>query len=72
MPALTPMYGLGSGARTGVAVNISGPRTRIGNQNRIYSYYKARGHGQEYIQHLIKVLGLKNMPRANPWNIISY
>jgi hypothetical protein len=70
MTVLTPMYGLGSGSRTGVAVNISGPRTKIGNQNRIYSYYKARGQGQEYQQYLIRVLGIKYLPRVNPWTLI--
>ena len=31
-PVLTPAYGLGSNGRTGVAINISSPRTRLGSQ----------------------------------------
>lgn len=62
-PVLTPAYGLGSYGRTGVALVISSPRNRIGSQNRIYSYYKARGEGQLYEQYLIDALGLKNLPK---------
>ena len=45
-PVLTPAYGLGSNGRTGVAINISSPRTRLGSQGRIYAWYRARGQGQ--------------------------
>lgn len=69
-PALTPAYGLGSYGRTRVALTISSPRTRIGSQGRIYAYYKARGQGQLYEQYLINALGLRYLPRVNPWSLI--
>jgi hypothetical protein len=69
-PALTPAYGLGSYGRTGAALTISSPRTKIGSQGRIYAYYKSRGKGQEYEQYLIDALGLKYLPRVNPWTVI--
>ena len=69
-PALTPAYGLGSYGRTGAAITISSPRTKIGSQGRIYAYYKARGLGQVYEQQLIQALGLKYLPRVNPWSTI--
>ena len=58
-PALTPTYGLGSSGRTGVAINISSPRTKLGSQGRIYAWYRARGQGQYYEQLLINSLGIK-------------
>jgi hypothetical protein len=69
-PALTPAYGLGSYGRTGAALTISSPRTKIGSQGRIYAYYKSRGRGPEYEQILIESLGLKFLPRVNPWTYI--
>jgi hypothetical protein len=69
-PVLTPAYGLGSYGRTGAAITISSPRTKIGSQNRIYAFYKARGEGQLYQQYLIDALGLKYLPRVNPWSLI--
>jgi len=69
-PALTPAYGLGSYGRTGAALTISSPRTKIGSQGRIYSWYKARGKGVEYEYYLIDALGLKYLPRVNPWTYI--
>ena len=69
-PVLTPAYGLGSYGRTGPAIAISSPRTKIGSQARIYAYYKQRGRGQEYEQYLINVLGLKYLPKVNPWTYI--
>ena len=39
-PALTPMYGLGSGARTIGATAISSPRTKNGSAGRIYAFMK--------------------------------
>ena len=69
-PALTPTYGLGSYGRTGVAIHISSPRTRIGSQGRIYSWFKSRGLGQFYEQYLIQQLGIKYLPRVNPWTAI--
>jgi hypothetical protein len=56
-PSLTPTYGLGSYGRTGSAVLISSPRTKIGSQGRIYAYEKQHGQGPQYIQFLINVLG---------------
>ncbi len=69
-PVLTPAYGLGSYGRTGAALVISSPRTRIGSQGRIYAYYKARGQGQQYEQYLINALGLRYLPRVNPYTYI--
>jgi len=69
-PALTPAYGLGSYGRTGAALTISSPRTKIGSQGRIYAWYKAHGQGQYYEQLLINALGLKYLPRVNPWTFI--
>lgn len=71
MPALTPMYGLGSYARTGAAVHISAPRTRIGSMNRIYTYYKKRGEGQAFQRYLaLDVIGTQYLPRVNPYTYI--
>jgi len=56
-PSLTPAYGLGSYGRTGPAILISSPRTRIGSQGRIYAFYKSRGQGQEYINYLAMLIG---------------
>ena len=61
-PSLTPMYGLGSYGRTAAAVLISGSRTTIGNQGRIYAWYNARGQGQQYKDYLLRSLG--PIPRA--------
>ena len=62
-PVLTPTYGLGSGSRTGAAIAISSPRTKLGSQGRIYAYYKSIGQGQIYEQYLIDALGLKFLPK---------
>lgn len=56
-PNLTPSYGLGSYGRTGPALLISSPRTKIGSQGRIYAYMKNTGKGAEYINFLIKAIG---------------
>jgi hypothetical protein len=69
-PALSPAYGLGSYGRTGAALTISSPRTKIGSQGRIYAFYKSIGQGQAYEQQLIQALGLKYLPRVNPWTLI--
>lgn len=69
-PVLTPAYGLGSYGRTGAALTISSPRSKIGSQGRIYAYYKSRGQGQLYEQYLIDALGLKYLPKVNPWTFI--
>ena len=64
-PVLTPAYGLGSYGRTGAAMTISSPRTKIGSQGRIYAFYKSKGQGPQYEQYLINALGLKNLPKVN-------
>ena len=69
-PVLSPAYGLGSYGRTGAALTISSPRTRIGSQGRIYSYFKARGEGLIYERYLIEALGLRYLPKVNPWTFI--
>lgn len=69
-PALTPAYGLGSYGRTGSALTISSPRTKIGSQGRIYAFYKNLGRGKEYEEFLIEALGLKYLPKVNPWTYI--
>jgi hypothetical protein len=66
-PVLTPAYGLGSRGRTGAALTISSPRTKIGSQGRIYAFYKSQGQGYQYEQYLINALGLKYLPKVNPW-----
>ena len=72
-PSLTPTYGLGSGARTGLAVVISSPRTVIGSQKRIYNFYKQLGQEQLYLQYLYNQLGIQFMPRVNnPISIIQF
>jgi hypothetical protein len=55
-PSLTPTYGLGSGSRTGAAIAISSPRTKIGSQGRVYAFMKKQGRGQLYICFLLKAL----------------
>ena len=69
-PALTPAYGLGSYGRTGAALTISSPRTKIGSQGRIYAFMKNNGQGYKYEQYLINALGLRFLPRVNPWTAI--
>ena len=69
-PSLTPAYGLGSYGRTGAALTISSPRTKIGSQGRIYAFYKQHGQGYQYEQYLINALGIKNLPKVNPWSYI--
>jgi hypothetical protein len=69
-PSLTPAYGLGSYGRTGAALTISSPRSKIGSQGRIYAYYRTRGQGRAYEQYLINALGLKYLPKVNPWTYI--
>jgi hypothetical protein len=53
--ALTPVYSAGSYGRTGASLAISS-RSKIGSQNRIYAHAKMNGQGDQYVQHLIKVL----------------
>ena len=67
-PSLTPTYGLGSYGRTGTAILISSPRTKIGSQGRIYGYYAARGQGQQYINFLKRAIGPQ--PYTNPFTLI--
>ena len=67
-PSLTPTYGLGSYGRTGAAILISSPRTKVGSQGRIYAFQKQRGQGGQYIRFLINSIG--PVPRVNPWTAI--
>ena len=67
-PSLTPAYGLGSYGRTGPALLISSPRTKIGSQGRIYAYYKSIGKGQEYIWFLKSAIGPQ--PYVNPFSYL--
>ena len=67
-PVLTPTYGLGSYGRTGAAVLISSPRTKIGSQGRIYAFEKSKNRGGQYIEFLIKTIG--PLPKVNPWTAI--
>lgn len=69
-PSLTPAYGLGSYGRTGAAILISSPRTKIGSQGRIYAFEKAHGKGPAYIQFLLKVLGPRPSNPRNAWSLI--
>ena len=66
-PVLSPTYGLGSYGRTAAAVLISGPRTTIGNQGRIYAWYSARGQGPQYKAYLLNSLGPQNTIYGNRW-----
>ena len=68
-PVLTPAYGLGSYGRTSAALLISGSRTTIGNQGRIYNWYSARGQGPQYKDYLLRTLGPIPAYR-NAWNLI--
>jgi hypothetical protein len=56
-PSLTPTYGLGSYSRTQAAILCGNPRTRIGSQNRIYSWYHKKGLGDAYKARLLLSLG---------------
>jgi hypothetical protein len=42
-PYLQPMPGLGTGARTGLAVVLGGPRAGAGSSGRIYDFMKSTG-----------------------------
>ena len=68
-PYLTPTYGLGSSSRTGAAVLISSPRTKIGSQGRIYSYYKKIGQGPQYLALLNSILQYN--PQTKPGNLLN-
>lgn len=67
-PSLTPAYGLGSYGRTGPALLISSPRTKIGSQGRIYAYMKNVGQGPQYINFLLKVIGPQRY--VNPFSYL--
>jgi len=68
-PSLTPTYSLGSGARTNASILIGSRNSKIGTQNRIYSYMAAHGQGQAYKQYLQQSLGPAR--NINLWSIIS-
>ena len=69
-PVLTPAFGLGSYGRTAAALLISGSRTTIGNQGRIYNWYSARGQAMQYKMYLLRSLGPIPTYR-NAWNLIQ-
>jgi hypothetical protein len=69
---MAPLYGLGSGARTGVSINVSSPRTKIGSQGRIYAYYVQKGQGEQYKQQLANMIGVQYLPKVNPFSLIFY
>jgi hypothetical protein len=71
-PSLTPYYGLGSYGRTGAAVLISSPRNKVGSQGRIYSWYRSRGLGQQYINFLLTVVPRNIGNPRNNFNIIGF
>jgi hypothetical protein len=56
-PSLTPAYGLGSYGRTGAALLISSPRTKIGSQGRIYNFFKGQNERAAYVNYLKQVIG---------------
>jgi len=66
--SLTPMYGLGSGARTAASILMGSPRTKLGSQGRCYAYAKNHGYGPQYIQLLINSLGPQPNASAR-WSI---
>lgn len=55
--SLTPTPGLGSYSRTSAAILCGNPRVKIASQNRIYSWFDARGEGQQYKDRLLLSLG---------------
>ena len=69
-PSLTPAYGLGSYGRNAGALLISGSRTTIGNQGRIFSWYQARGLGEQYKAYLLRSLGTRFVYK-NTWSILG-
>jgi hypothetical protein len=71
-PSLTPYFGLGSYGRTGAAVLISSPRNKIGSQGRIYSWYRSRGQGQQYINFLLTVVPRYNSNPRNNFSLIGF
>lgn len=56
-PDLTPTPGLGSYSRTAASMLCAAPRSRIGNQVRVYNWYAKRGQGEAYKLRLLKSLG---------------
>ena len=56
-PNLTPAFGLGSYNRTGPAILLGGPRSKIGSQNRIYSSFRTAEQRAAYVQYLAFLLG---------------
>jgi hypothetical protein len=67
-PSLTPMYGLGSNGRTGAAIILGGPRTKIGSQGRVYAWMNNHGQGLAYERYLIAFLG--NNPSGRTWSTL--
>jgi hypothetical protein len=54
---LTPTPGLGSYSRTAAAILCGNPRVKIASNGRIYSWYAARGQGEEYKRRMLLSLG---------------
>ena len=57
-PSLTPMYGLGSAARTVGAIGISSPRTKNGSAGRVYAYVKRAIGSDAALQYMRAYTGL--------------
>ena len=55
-PYLQPTPGLGQAARTNGSILISSPRTKLGSQGRIYSFYKKIGQGPQYLAIIQSIL----------------
>jgi hypothetical protein len=70
-PSLTPSYGLGSYGRTGPALLISSPRTKIGSQGRIYSWMVRHNKGPQYVQFLLNTLGKTSSSSGNAFQNIG-
>lgn len=68
--SLTPTYGLGSYGRTYSSMVISSSRGKKGSQSRIFSYMNRRGQGDAYKNYLIDAMGVKKLPKVNPWTYI--
>jgi hypothetical protein len=67
-PSLTPTYGLGSYARTGPAILVGGPRSKIGSQMRIYNYFRTPDSRAAYVLYLRKLIGPS--PYTNPFSYL--
>ena len=64
-PSLTPMYGLGSAARTVGAIGISSPRTKNGSAGRVYANVKRAIGSDAALQYMRAYTGL------GPYSIVN-